>query len=295
MTIFDRKNAICGWRAVHVTCEPGFEDILSAVIFESGFSGLEEHTYNGKPLLKAFFRIPDNPPSPLEIILKKFEEPLYKNILSKIVSEEDVLCEDWEKSWREGLKAVEIGKKLVVRPSWVNYVNSGNRIEIIIDPKMAFGTGGHATTSLCLEALEKIDLKGKTVFDAGCGSGVLSIAAAKLGAEKVTGIDNDSFSVENAIENAGLNGVANKVEIAETNLEKIETGQFDIILANIIYKSLVSNLKKFRAILKPNGTAVFSGLLNTEEELFCSELARENFKIKEITRKDEWIAVVCGI
>jgi ribosomal protein L11 methyltransferase len=266
------------------------------MIFEAGFSGFEEHTVAGRTRYTAFYTVaPDH--NPLEALRKSFasiraylgHEP------ARILAVENVPDADWEAKWREGLGAVEAGKRLVVRPSWVDYENREERIEIIIDPKMAFGTGGHATTHLCLEVLERIDPAGKTVLDAGCGSGVLSIAAAKLGAERVFGFDNDPFSIDNATENILLNNVGDRVRAVLADLNEINPEPADILLANLISGVLIAFLDKFRLLLNPGGIAVFSGILAEEEAHFTGHLPIHGFRTLSVERRDEWIAVLADV
>ena len=281
------------WKSACIDCEPGFEDLVSDLIFDAGFSGLEERAVSGGTRFIAYYiSLPHF--DPLPVLAKALDRhALDSNIPpARILSVETVPDTDWGTRWREGLGAVEAGRRLVVRPSWVEYDNADGRIEIIIDPKMAFGTGGHATTRLCLEALERLDLGGRTVLDAGCGSGVLSIAAAKLGASRVFGFDNDPFSVENACENILLNGVADRVSVEVNDLSLLEPEPADIVLANLISGVLVAHLTRFRAFLAPGGVAVFSGLLAEEEGYFLAHLRREGFCICAVERRDEWIAVI---
>lgn len=278
-----------GWVEVIISCEPGWEDPLSAVVFESGFSGLEEKSENGRPLIKAYGKN-ITPDVDIVSVLGKTLENLLTASNAKIISVNDVPFEDWEFSWRKGLDAVEVGKGLVIKPSWVDYQNTSGRLEIIIDPKMAFGTGSHATTFLCLEAMENIDFHGLSVMDAGCGSGILGIVSAMLGASKVYCFDNDPFSVENAIENAVINGVGQIVNVEEKSLGEIDSDGFDVMFANIISHVLLPNLPRFYNFLKPGGKAVFSGLLAVEEKDFTESLMKGGFKNIEISYRDEWIA-----
>ena len=264
-------------------------------MFESGFSGLYEETgLQGQIVITAYFPLDSVNPSPLELFRTLLEEH-FGNLRQKpceILSVESVPVKDWEHEWRKGLSAIEIGSSLVVRPSWVEYDNREERIEIIIDPKMAFGSGGHATTSLCLEAIEDMDVRGLSVTDAGCGSGILSIAAVKLGAASVYGFDSDPFSVQNALENIEINDVGNKIRIEESDLTSVNIKPSDLILANIISGILIANLSVFRSLLNPGGRIVFSGVLAEEEQPFISALQKNDYNILEITRKDEWIAVI---
>ncbi len=285
------------WRVVRIACEPGFEDSISTIIFESGFSGLEEHTESGHPVYTAYypvtFQIPA-PPENLQISLQELSTKTSK-MPGHILSVDDVPVEDWETSWREGLGAVEVGSRLVVHPSWITYNNKDNRCEIIIDPRMAFGTGSHATTYLCLEFLDTIEMNGLSVIDAGCGSGVLSIAAAKLGARSVYGFDRDPFSVRNALENLKINGADETVIIEEAELETVQAQPCDLVLANIISGVLISNLPVLRSFLKPGGNIIFSGLLAEEETRFAESLKKEGFSLLRVAKRDEWIAVQAGI
>lgn len=281
------------WRSVCISIEPGFEDILTSCIFESGFSGLEEHMADDRILIHAYYHHAAHSPDQLEQFKRSITEiPAFKKSkLYEILSVEDIPDQDWEKNWRRGLKAIEIGSRFVVRPSWIDYTTTGSRIEIIIDPKMAFGTGGHATTRLCMEMLENINPGGLTVIDAGCGSGILSIAAAKLGALSVFGFDHDSFSVGNALENIRLNGVEDSITIVEADIMAVAPEPADLVLANMISGTLIPGLPKLNGFLKPEGTVVFSGLLAEEETLFTDALENTGMKIIKKTQADEWIAV----
>ena len=129
------------------------------------------------------------------------------------------------------------------------------------------------------------------MLDAGCGSGVLSIAAAKLGAPRVYGIDNDGFSVQNARDNVVINGVEDRVTIIDGDIATLRMTPCDLVLANMLSRILIPNVPIFRELLKPRGTIVFSGLLAEEEATFTAVLDREGFRTERVTRRDEWIAV----
>ena len=280
------------WHSVRCLCEPGFEDVVSSGIFESGFSGLEELSDNGRTLFTAYYSHSGHPD-----ILVRFRQKIEEigsfsdSIPCKILSVDDVPDEDWETTWREGLEPIEIGERLVIRPSWTTYSNTDNRLELIIDPKMAFGTGGHPTTRLCLEELTEMKIEGLTVIDAGVGSGVLSIAAVKLGARSVFGFDHDPFSVENAQENIGLNGVDDCITIAEGRLEAMAPEPADVVFANMISSVLLPNLSHFHDFMKQGATIVFSGLLATEQAAFLEALTTHGFRGGKVRRMEEWIAV----
>jgi ribosomal protein L11 methyltransferase len=242
------------WKSVHIDCELEFEDLVSTLIFESGFSGLEERNESDYILFKAY--CPQSfSPDPLVTFLELLETTLGQEAGKRVgISEVETFPdEDWETRWRAGLVAVETGKCLVIRPSWIDYCNIDERIEIIIDPKMAFGTGSHATTYLCLEALEQLNLAGRTVIDAGCGSGVLSIAAAKLGASGVFAFDNDPFSVDNACENVLINGVQDVMQVELADIEQVKPAPAELVFAYLIYHFLITHFPFFRSLLIPGG------------------------------------------
>ena len=288
------SNSKAEWYSVRIECEPGFEDIISPYIFASGFSGFEERTENNRTILTATCSRTSDSNDPINILNQTISEisAITGTPPCRILSSERIPDIDWEKKWREGLKAVEIGASLVVRPSWVPYTNSNNRYEIIIDPKMAFGTGDHATTRLCLKWLEDITLAGSTVIDAGCGSGVLSIAAVKLGAKKVFGFDHDPFSVDNAKENIILNGVENSIIIVEAGLDSVSPEPADYVLANMISGVLIPNLHNLNKFMKAEARIIFSGLLSEEKQLFFDAAETNGFRILSTSSRDEWIAVV---
>jgi len=268
---------------------------VSNCIFESGFSGLEEHTANGKTEYRAFYRTSPETADPLESLSGFFAAAARRTGTkpAEILSVDRVAEEDWETSWRRGLAAVEIGSRLVIKPSWVEYPNPDKRHVVTINPKMAFGTGGHETTRLCLEILESMDLRELSLLDAGCGSGILSIAAAKLGARCAIGFDNDPNALTNALENVKLNRVHEMVTVYRAELATVMPGRFDLVFANMISSALLPNLGRFRGFLTPDGIAVFSGLLEKEKTEFLKNLERTGFRPNEVRSLGEWIAVTC--
>ena len=282
------------WRLIRFACKPGFEDVIVSCIFESGFSGLEEQSTEGRIFLEAYYASSPGMLNPLDQFREKIAalpasggEPLYE-----IVSMENLPDDNWETEWMRGLEPVEVGSRLVVRPSWTTYANRDNRIEIIVDPKMAFGTGSHPTTQLCLNVFEEFNLEGKTVIDAGFGSGILSIAAIKFGARSVFGFDKDPFSLKNARENIRTNGVEEHITLVEADLGTVRAEPADFVFANMISGALLPNLTLFHGFLKQGGRVLFSGLLAEEEKIFTESLVSKGFRVELVWRSEEWIAVM---
>ncbi len=205
--------------------------------------------------------------------------------------------EDWSTSWKEHFKPLRVGKRLVVKPTWEEFPAEPEDVLLNIDPGMAFGTGTHATTMLCLTVLEKIlaDCRAETncmtALDVGTGSGILSIAAAKLGIGHVTAIDIDPEAVRVAHENSALNGVGERVAVSATPIGMI-CGSFDIVLANILAEDLVRMAPELIARLKPNGFLILSGILIEKENLVIDGYADPAITLTEAAREGEWSCLV---
>lgn len=202
--------------------------------------------------------------------------------------------EDWANSWKSNFKPTRIGKRLVMKPSWEQYTPEGGDIVLELDPGMAFGTGTHATTRLCLETLEQIlteevppPVGEISVLDVGCGSGVLGIAAALYGAGKVTCIDIDPVAVQVTKENAAINGVEKVLAASETPLSAVE-GVYRIVIANILAEELVKMREQLVVKLSENGFLILSGILREREEFVISGFALPVLSLESVTREDEW-------
>jgi ribosomal protein L11 methyltransferase len=183
--------------------------------------------------------------------------------------------EDWANNWKVHFKPVRIGERLVIKPTWEEYQELPGDLIIQIDPGMAFGTGAHPTTRMCLESLERIcfnDCGGKlpdSVLDVGTGSGVLSIAAALMGATHITAVDIDPEAVRVTQENLELNGVENLVAASTTNLSDLE-GEYGVVVANILAEELVRLSAPLIAKVAPGGWLILSGILTEKEGFVCA-------------------------
>lgn len=211
---------------------------------------------------------------------------------------ETAICkqEDWENSWKQFFKPIKVTDKVVIKPQWEEYEAQPDEIVIHIDPGMAFGTGSHETTSMCIEALEKNIRPKAEVLDVGTGSGVLSIASALLGAEKIVGVDLDPVAVEVAKENILLNHVEDRVEIKYGDLVKAITGKYDIVVANIIAEAILILLDSdVKSYLKPSGIFICSGIIREKEQVIQDKLSELGFNIREVERKGEWICITSTI
>ncbi|MBN2261141.1 MAG: 50S ribosomal protein L11 methyltransferase [Clostridiales bacterium] len=199
---------------------------------------------------------------------------------------------DWANEWKKYYKPFLVGKRLFIVPSWEKVQIPDDRVSLLMDPSGAFGSGTHETTFTCMEALEKFIEKDQLVFDIGCGSGILSIAAAKLGAKKVIGVDFSEVACETAIENAKMNGVDNQVQIIHGNLTDDITGKADIVVANIIADVIIEISDSIGDYIVDDGYFISSGIIDFKFEEVINALEINNFEIVETINKGEWYTIV---
>jgi ribosomal protein L11 methyltransferase len=199
--------------------------------------------------------------------------------------------EFWRDSWKKHFGVQRHGRALVVKPSWTRYRLKGGDVVIEIDPGMAFGTGQHPTTAMCLRALEEQLLKGADVLDLGCGSGILAIAAAKLGARKVLALDLDPNAVRAARENAVANGVADVVGVREGTLD-VEVGPFDVIVANISGLTLERLAADLARSLGPGGSLITSGFLDDAVAGLSRAFEATRLTVVKVIDDGVWRAII---
>ncbi|MBO5786453.1 MAG: 50S ribosomal protein L11 methyltransferase [Clostridia bacterium] len=207
---------------------------------------------------------------------------------------------DWENNWKQYFHPLPIGEKFLVVPSWEKEEGKG-RIVIEIDPASSFGTGRHETTALCLEALEKLSVEGADVLDMGCGSGILGIGAALLGATHVDAVDIDMVATRIAEENAEKNGVSKETMAVycgnvlsdESLWGYFADKKYGIILANIVADIISDMLPLFDSCLNENGRMVCSGIISPRKEFVLDALEANGFEVEELKEKNDWVAIVC--
>jgi len=278
------------WHCLELEVPQTLADDLSTLCFEMGSCGLEVDESGLEARLRVYFAAEFSMANVREVI----DDFLSNNANGQIaIGDSEVEQEDWEAEWRNFFRPVWATPNIVVHPSWIP-VDAGSGIAVTIDPKMAFGTGGHESTQLCLQALERYMKPGFKCLDLGTGSGILSIVAAKMGAAAILALDIDPVAVENAAENMRHNDIAmSKVDLRVGSVDSIGAAcRYDLVLANIQSHILEPILADLYALLAPGALIIFSGLLVKERESFCTAVEKEGFQVEGVHTKNEWICSI---
>ena len=199
--------------------------------------------------------------------------------------------QDWAEAWKEHFHVVHIGERVVIQPSWREYTPKSADVVIRLDPGMAFGSGLHPTTQLCLRILQSMPLEGVSLFDVGTGSGILSIAAARLGAAPIRAVDVDEVALQVANENFALNGLS-EIETAFGSAASHGKQAWTVIVANILSNILIDIMAELKGALAPNGRLILSGIINEQEPPFLDCLAEHQLAIHSRQVEGDWIAFV---
>ncbi len=277
------------WVRIGVECAEGATDAVAAALLAEGCGGTEhsdagvagylpvDDTLEGR-LLSLHERLDALPaemqPTPPETILTFVQE------------------EDWAEAWKAHFHPIPIGERLVVAPSWSDYIPLPQQVVVELDPGMAFGTGAHPTTRLCLEALERGLHGGETVVDWGTGSGLLAVAAAKLGAARVLAGDVDPLAVSIARENCARNGVEGRVTVVEGESPGILNAQADVTVCNILAGVIIELAEALADVTRPGGRLIASGIIDTRAEEVKSRLSETGFDVVETRIEGEWVAMI---
>jgi ribosomal protein L11 methyltransferase len=204
------------------------------------------------------------------------------------------LLEDknWNELWEKSREVIRVSERIIIKPSFIKYDANKNEIVITIDPKMSFGTGEHQSTKLVLRLLEKYIREEMKVLDVGSGTGILSIAAIKLGASNSVAVDYDETCFENCKENVTINNVENEIEIVTGEIDSVKENNFDIIVANIQKSVLIEIAEKIKMKTHQNGIVILAGLLNEDETAVHNIYSKLGYKRIDKLSQDEWIALV---
>lgn len=274
------------WHCLTLTVPPALAEVVSAWCFGLGSCGLQVEEGAEEWRLQVYFDAGQDLSS---ICLRLDEQLVGVGLAGARQRAEQVEFEDWEYEWRRFFQPVWATPRIVVHPSWIPVETGAGQVAIVIDPKMAFGTGGHESTQLGLELLDLLLCPGDHCLDLGTGSGILGIAAGLLGAGSLRLVDTDPLALANAAENLARNGV--EAHLCLGSIEAVAGLEFDLVLANIQRSVLVPMLGQVRQVMGLGGRVIFSGLLAHEEGSFCERVEAAGLRVDQARRRNEWIAV----
>lgn len=266
---------------------------------EYGFDMLWELDENKFPtegvVLKGYFDIEQMDNSFEKTLHQKLEALKGLDLGLNNYTVESVTLEDsdWNEKWKEFYHAVPVTRYLTIVPEWEEYEKKNKDEQLIVmDPGLAFGTGTHPTTQLCVQALETVLRGDEVILDVGTGSGVLTIASALLGAEKIYAYDLDDMAVQAAKNNIALNDLSADIKVQENNLLKDVIIEADVVVANILAGIIVNLIPDAERLLKPGGLFISSGILAEQEEEMVENITEHGFKIKQINQMEDWIVII---
>ncbi|MEW6724547.1 MAG: 50S ribosomal protein L11 methyltransferase [Bacillota bacterium] len=300
------------WVEITVTCRPEATEAVAGILSELGSRGVVIHDPTSVPSHEGwdYYDPPGGDPTvtgsvaleegvQAETLLAELTDRLaflaeaVPEWGQPIFSSRVVQDRDWASYYRQFYELLRIGRRVVVIPAWEEYQPTPDEVPVRLDIGMAFGTGTHATTAMCLELLQETVQPGDRVIDWGCGSGILAIAAAGLGAARVEAVDIDGVAVEAAQHNLALNPeAAGRVNIARGSIEEL-AGLVEGVSANIVADVVIPRLGQVARVLVPNGWLVVSGIVADRREELEAGLAQAGFQLARLKQAGEWIAALC--
>lgn len=263
-------------------------DYIEEEVYMNGYEGA---------IVKAYLSEEDNLLAKIESIRESVNNlPSFGlNIGDGLIELEEINQQDWENAWKQYYKPIKVSDKIVIKPTWEAYEAKEDELIIELDPGMAFGTGTHETTNMCIQALERYLKKDDLVLDIGCGSGILSIAAAKLGAKSVVGVDLDPMAVRVAKENTQQNNMAGLVEIRQGNLTDVVKEKSNIVVANIIADIIIKLADDVADFMKEDGLFISSGIIMPRLEDVKTAIESKGFTILEVNTQGEWSCIIAKV
>lgn len=280
------------WWEISVTADPALDDPICWRLQEQGCLGTASQQRDHTLTVRGYLPERQVPIAELERIAALLQQDVAEMGCGPLqVAWQQVPEEDWAKSWKDHWRCEEIGDRILIHPAWLPRPET-DRLVVTLNPGVAFGTGAHATTQLCLRALEsKLQTPQAAMADIGCGSGILSISAVLLGAGRAYGVDTDPLAVEAACDSRDLNGISvEQIQFHEGSIEQIITaGQtVDGFVCNILAEVILKLIPQFIGIATPNTWGILSGILVSQQQMITDALAKQGWQVTEITEQGDW-------
>ncbi|MDH3453664.1 MAG: 50S ribosomal protein L11 methyltransferase [Desulfuromonadales bacterium] len=297
------------WLEMRINVPDQAVDLVSQALMELGCTGITAaekaldtfvvpsfESLANDPVLRAYFIYPESVEDLCLSIRQALSglEAIYPELVNTRLDYRELADHDWASDWQQHFPPFKVGKRLVIHPSWIDWPATGNEAVLTLDPGQAFGTGTHATTGLCLEALSdhfETTCPPQRVLDVGTGSGILAMAAAALGAKAVVACDIDSDSCQVAAENVRKNRLSRQISITDSPLDEIP-GQYDLVLANILAGENIRLAAPLVQRLAPQGRLVLSGILIEQEQQVIAGFAAFPLTLLSTSHRDEWTCIV---
>ena len=287
------NNAVEGYLEVAIVVPRESEELLSNFIIEEIAFGLVTEELDDEIRIICYLQNDNQPLEKLDKIKKYISlmEILPENLIEENISSKTIKEIDWIKQYQQEFKSV-IMDDLVIKTPWDNQQYS-QKYQITIEPKMAFGTGKHETTKLCLGAVWDIVKPGMKILDLGTGSGILSIYAAMLGANDILGVDIDPDAIPNAIENAEINKVDSVFTAKAGSMEAVPEGEdYDLVISNLIFEGITQLFEKFLSVLRPGGIMILSGILDNQNDDMIKHFEKYISADIETRQLNEWLCYI---
>ena len=298
------------WLSFDIKCPKGYDEIISSILYDLGIENLQIDDYqdvldfkknqpywvviddedfvaHDNVIIKAFYEDDKVNYDEIEAQIKEFSTN--NNIDIQISKNKEIEDMDWANEWKKYYEPFYIGN-ILIKPSWIDIDESDHKV-VEINPGMAFGTGLHETTNLCIEQLQELNLIDKIVLDIGCGSGILSVVSSKLGAKEVFATDIDPLAIKATLENANLNKISNINAVKGSLLDNVDK-KYDVVVANILLNVLDILIPDLPKALKKDGVFICSGLINSQKDNIVNTLEKNDLEIVEISEKGEWISII---
>ena len=295
------------WLKIEISAPAELMDALGNFLTETGSQGVfqesatPEHTIGDFPepliedIIKAYFPQDVRSEKKIAAIQKYLDslQEIFPDLVQPSLKTEIISDPDWGEQWKKYFKTIRVSKNIIVKPTWERYTPDSRDIVIEIDPGMAFGTGQHASTRMCIEAIEDIimtdrSIKEWKVLDVGCGTGILGITAAKMGAQDVICVDIDKKAVEIAGENAAINNVADSLHISSKNITTMNEPR-NLIIANLTSKLLLTLRPNLVQLLLPEGYIIISGIIEQDARNIEEHFSVDPLTTYKVIKEKEWI------